>query len=54
MNVFIRDYNSVFQFKKYSQYSVVRGDVLFPLSNLERLELLRDITPVDQRLHCFE
>jgi hypothetical protein len=54
MNIYIWDYNTVFQFKKYSQYSVVKGEILYPLTALERLELLRDVAPIDQRLHSYE
>lgn len=54
MNMFIRDYNAVFQFKQHKPYSNVKGELLFLLSPLERLESLRDIPPIDQRMHSTD
>lgn len=54
MNMFIRDYNTVFQFKQHKSYSIVKGELLFLLSPLERLESLRDIPPIDQRMHSTD
>ena len=54
MNVHIWDYNSVFQFKQHKSYADVKGEILFPLTSLDRLEYLWDVPPIDQRMHSFD
>lgn len=54
MNMFIWDYNTVFQFKKFKTYKNLRGEIFYPLSQLQRLEKLWDVQPIDQKLFEWE
>lgn len=54
MNMFIRDYNAVFHFKKYKIYKNLKGEIFYPLNKYRRLEKLWDVQTVEQKMYLVE
>lgn len=54
MNIFVKDYDAAFQFKRFKKFKKITGEDLFYLSKLSRLELFRDPINIVSKMHPFE